>query len=239
MASRNGRTPHRWASRGRFIVLDGPDGAGKSTQARWLKDELEKFGIRTLLLREPGGTSAGEAIRKLLLEQREIGLSALTEAFLFQAARAQLVEEVIAPALSKGTWVICDRFTLSTLVYQALAGGVDEQAVEIMSAVATGDIEPDRYLVLWVSPKIGISRRAHRANDRMEAKGEKFIRNVAAAFKAQTERNPSRYRLIDGSGTPEEVQQLLWRQIQPLLPIQSRTRRTSKSREPGAKSQRA
>jgi len=219
-------------------VLDGPDGAGKSTQAAWLRDELVRRGVRTLLLREPGGTAAGEAIRKLLLEQRGIGLSPLTEAFLFQAARAQLVEEVIGPALSKGTWIICDRFTLSTLVYQAFAGGVDEQAVEIMSAVATGEVEPDRYLVLWVTPKTGVSRRAHRANDRMESKGAKFTGDVSRAFKTQAEKSPSRYRLLDGSGTAEEVQQLLWKQIEPLLTVRFSALK-ARSRKPGAKSRHA
>src|SRR5476649_153099 len=130
--------------RGRFIVLDGPDGAGKSTQVRMLADQLNANGIDTVLVREPGGTPAGEAIRALVLEHRKIDLSALTEAFLFQAARAQVVEQIIKPALAAGKWVICDRFTLSTLVYQGFSGGVDPKAIKTLSAVACAGVASDQ-----------------------------------------------------------------------------------------------
>jgi dTMP kinase len=214
------KSPTRKSSRkkqGRFIVLDGPDGAGKSTQAQWLKRELEEHGQSVLLLREPGGTPAGEAIRKLLLEQKEIGLSALTETFLFQAARAELMLSVIEPALKKGQWVVCDRYTLSTLVYQGLAGGVEPSVVETLSQLATSGRKPDRYLILWVSPKTGVTRRAHRANDRMESKGDAFVKKVSQAFKSEAEKRPKEFSLIDGSGSIEEVQDLIWKQIVPLL----------------------
>jgi dTMP kinase len=202
---------------GRLIVLDGPDGAGKSTQVRLLKEALEARRVKVLALREPGGTAAGEAIRKLVLEQREIGLSPLTETFLFQAARAQLIEEVVKPALKKGTWVVCDRFFLSTLVYQGYAGGVDKGVVETLSKVACAGVVPDVYLVVWVKPSMGIQRRAARAADRMEAKGIQFIKDVASAFRRETLKRPRQFRFVDGAGTPEAVQARIWAQVEPLL----------------------
>jgi dTMP kinase len=208
----------RGKSRSRFIVLDGPDGAGKSTQVKLLAERLKARGEKVLTLREPGGTPAGEAIRKLLLEQREIGLSALTEAFLFQAARAQLVEEVIRPALHRGTWVICDRFSLSTLVYQGFAGGVKPAVLRTLIDAATSGLKPDRYIVLWVAPEVGVQRREKRgAADRMEAKGMKFIRDVARAFLREAKRDPKQYQLVPGDGAQSDVHERIWQQVEKLI----------------------
>ena len=208
---------HKGKRRGRFLVLDGPDGAGKSTQARLLSERLEACGIQVLLLREPGGSSVGEAIRKLLLEHRAVDLYPLTEAFLFQAARAQLVREVIEPALKSGRWIICDRFTLSTLVYQGLAGGLSSAVVDKLSSIAVTGITPDKYIVLWVPVGIGVRRRAGRQADRMESKGTAFMRNVARAYLKEAKKHPVRYRLVDGSGTLDEVRGRIWRHVEPLL----------------------
>ena len=198
-------------------MLDGPDGSGKSTQARLLADELERRGIETLLLREPGGTATGEAIRKLLLMRGAMAIGPLAEAFLFQAARAQLSEEVIRPALRRGAWVLCDRFSLSTLVYQGFAGGVPPRAVEALSALAAGGLWPDKYLVLWVPFSVGLQRREHRAADRMESKGAKFLRAVAAAYKRAALSAPGRYELVDGRGTVGAVRERIWRRVEELL----------------------
>ena len=202
--------------RGRFIVLDGPDGAGKTTQTHLLAQELDKLGIRTLMLREPGGTPAGEAIRALVLEHRKIALEPLAEAFLFQAARAQLVREVIVPALDKGEWVLCDRFSLSTLVYQGYAGGIEHHEIEALTQFATGGLSPDLYLVLWVPLKVGIERRNHRQADRMESKGDEFLKDVSNSFQKEASLHPKKYTLIDGSGGVEEVRERIWQKIEPL-----------------------
>lgn len=203
---------------GCFIVLDGPDGSGKSTQARLLAGELERRGIEVVLLREPGGTATGEVIRKLLLKRGAMAICPLAEAFLFQAARAQLSEEVIRPALWRGAWVLCDRFSLSTLVYQGFAGGVPPRAVEELSALASGGLWPDKYLVLWVPFSVGLRRRTHRAADRMESKGTKFLRAVAAAYKREALRGPARYELVDGRGAVEAVRERIWEHVGPLVP---------------------
>lgn len=207
------KTKRTTRRRGRFVVLDGPDGAGKSTQAKRLAEHLKTQGIDALLLREPGGTAAGEAVRSLVLEHRKDHLFALTETFLFQAARAQLIQEVIKPALAAGKWVICDRFSLSTLVYQGFAGGVAPKVVKTLTTLACDGIKPDLYLVLWVSPKVGVARRADRAADRMESKGEKFIRDVAEAYRREARRSRE-YVFLDGSGTLDEVQARIWTKVE-------------------------
>ena len=203
--------------RGRFLVLDGPDGAGKSTQIALLAQALQARGMRVLVLREPGGTKAGEAIRAILLDRLTEGLSPLTETFLFEAARAQLVQAVIQPALRSGTWVLCDRFTLSTLVYQGLAGGLKPDMVARLSRLATGSLRPDRYLVLWVRLTEGLTRRSGREADRMESKGLRFSRAVSEAYRQQARMHPRRYILVDGSGTVERVRARVWARVVRLL----------------------
>ena len=200
---------------GKFIVLDGPDGAGKSTQVQRLGAALRERGIDVLVLREPGGTSVGEEIRKILLEKKNLAIDPLAETLLFQAARAQLVREVIRPALARGTWVLCDRFDLSTLVYQGLAGGVERASIEALTRVAVADARPDRYFVLWVDRKLGEERRAARAADRMESKGSEFLERVAAAFRTEALACPERYTLIDGAGAEDVVFATIWA----LLPL--------------------
>ena len=202
--------------RGRFIVLDGPDGAGKSTQALRLAERLKARGISVLALREPGGSAVGEAIRGLVLTHRKEKMYALTETFLFQAARAQLIQEIIKPALDAGTWVICDRFHLSTLVYQGFAGGVSPKSVRTLTTLACDGVSPDLYLVVWVAPNIGVARRADRPADRMEAKGEKFIRDVANAYRKEAKRD-KQYVFVDGDGTLEEVEARIWKRVEPIL----------------------
>ncbi|MBI3831983.1 MAG: dTMP kinase [Planctomycetes bacterium] len=198
-------------------MLDGPDGAGKSTQVQLLTEQLAKRGIHSISLREPGGTTAGEVIRSLLLERRQDKLTPVAETFLFEAARAQLVEEIVRPALQSGTWVICDRFTLSTLVYQGYAGGVDPKAIELMSKVATGGLQPDLYLVLWVDAAVGIARREARQADRMEAKGRRFIEAVSAAYKKLARGKHGKYAFIEAGGLVEGVRTQVWKQVEQLL----------------------
>ncbi|MCZ7645841.1 MAG: dTMP kinase [Planctomycetota bacterium] len=201
---------------GRFLVVDGPDGVGKSTQVQLLVEQLDQRKVHTLSLREPGGTTAGEIIRSLLLEKRQERLTAVAESFLFQAARAQLVEEVIRPALKRGTWVVCDRFTLSTLVYQGAAGKVNAQAIERMSEIATGGLRPDLYVVLWADPRVCVGRRRDREADRMESKGAKFLRDVSAAYKRLASRGRG-CKLIDAGAPIEEVRARIWKLVEPLL----------------------
>jgi dTMP kinase len=145
-------------------------------------------------------------------------MTALAETFLFEAARAQLVDEVIRPALARGAWVICDRFSLSTLVYQGIAGGIKPRVVEQLSAVATGGLWPDRYLVLWVPVSVGHERRAGRAADSMESKGAAFLCAVANAYRLAARKHPRRYRLVDGTGTVQAVRARIWRHVEALLP---------------------
>ena len=145
-------------------MLDGPDGSGKSTQAKMVAAELQSRGLKVRALREPGGTALGELVRGLLLNHSKTKIDTLAETFLFQAARAQLIHEVIEPALAKGEWIVLDRHTLSTLVYQGYAGGIRKKTVKLLSHAATGELSPDAYIVLWVPPGIGAERRSGRTS---------------------------------------------------------------------------
>ena len=189
-----------------FITLEGIDGCGKSTQARLLAAALEHAGCAVLRLREPGGTEISEKIRALLLDPANAAMSETCELLLFEAARAQLVEEVIVPALAAGQVVVCDRFYDSTTAYQAFADGLDCAMVRSANALAVGECTPRLTLVYDVSVDEALARRAARAGqDRKELKGDVFQESVAAGFRAIAKLEPERVKLIDASAGVAEV----------------------------------
>lgn len=170
---------------GFFLVVEGPEGAGKSTLVAALAQHLRQEGAEPILVREPGGTTTAEAIRRVLLDS-EYQLSAETELFLFLAARADLVAQVIAPALAQGQTVLADRFELSTVAYQIGGRGLDEQRVRTANALATGGLSPDLTLVLDVSPGTGFERirNSGQGLDRIEREPADFHDRVAETFRS-------------------------------------------------------
>ena len=185
----------------RFITLEGIDGCGKSTQAKLLAEDLERAGYDVLLLREPGGVTISEKIRELLLDPAHAAMSDTCELLLYEAARAQLVHEVVAPALAQGRIVVCDRFYDSTTAYQGYANGMDLGAVQRANALAVGACHPDLTLVFDIDPAKAAARAAarDRAQDRMEAKGLAYQERVAAGFRAIAAAASERVRLVDAS----------------------------------------
>lgn len=181
--------------------MEGPDGSGKSTQVRLLKHVWESQGRTVTALREPGGTALGDALRQILLSS-ELTISSMAEAFLFNAARRQLVEEQIAPALSRGDIVICDRFWPSTLVYQCLAGGQLESDVRPLCMLATAGIRPDAVAVMDVPLETTLARLGGRA-DRIEGRGPEFLARVRQGFLDLAERE--RWPIIDGRSHQDVV----------------------------------
>ena len=168
--------------RGRFIVLEGADGCGKSTQAARLVERLAGNGRRTVHVRDPGSTRLSEAVRRILLDPETGRLSVEAETCLYMAARAQLVAETIRPALAEGAVVVCERWTLSTEVYQGLAGGFGAPNVRRVARLACGDVAPDRVIVLDVAVGGGLARLA-REKDRMESKGDAFHARVVRGYR--------------------------------------------------------
>lgn len=187
------------ACAGRFITVEGIDGCGKSTQARLLAEDLERAGYDVLALREPGGVAISEKIRALLLDPTNAEMSATCELLLYEAARAQLVHEVVAPALAEGRVVVCDRFYDSTTAYQGYAGGVPLDAVTRANELAVGACAPDLTLVFDIDPALAAERTVSRTQDRMEAKGIAYQQRVAEGFRAIAAAEPTRVRLIDAA----------------------------------------
>jgi dTMP kinase len=188
-----------------FVTLEGVDGAGKSTQARLLAAAL---GPETVLLREPGGTPAGERLRELL-KDAAVELTPRAELMLFCAARAELVERVIRPAIAAGRDVVCDRFVDSTVAYQGGARGLDAELVRMLNAAAVGDCMPDRTIVLRLDGAIAADRAAGRCespiSDRFESERDGFQDAIAAGFEAIARAEPERVAVVDAAGTVEEV----------------------------------
>jgi dTMP kinase len=208
-------------ARGKFLSVEGGEGAGKSTQVRRLADALRARGLDVIVTREPGGSEGGEAIRNLLMQGDVKRWSSHTEALLFAAARADHVEKVIQPALGIGTWVISDRFIDSSRAYQGVAGGIDDAAVLALHAFGARGLLPDRTLVLEVSPEIGADRAAARdgaAADRFAARERAFHDDVAAAFRRFAAAEPDRVRLIDAAGDVETVAVGVFEAVADLLP---------------------
>ena len=204
-------------TRGRFITLEGPEGSGKSTHARLLKERLEACGKSVLLTREPGGTPVGETVRGIL--QHNLANEPpvdRAEVMLFLASRAQLCERVIRPALDAGTWVICDRFTDSTLAYQGYGRGFDLATLRQLNAFATANLVPDLTLLLDVSYETGLSRVNSRglATDRIETAGELFHRRLRDGFLQLAKDEPARFAVVDSNDTRENVAAIVWNIIQ-------------------------
>lgn len=190
-----------------FISLDGLDGAGKSTQCRLLADWLRARGCDVVQCADPGGTEIGDVLRKLLLEHRG-HMTLECEALLFMASRAQLVAEVIRPALDAGKAVVCDRFLLANVVYQGHAGGLDPAKLWEIGKLATGGLEPDITFVLDLPIEIAQSRRKAQA-DRIESKGINYFAKVRDGFLAEARRRPERIRVVDALAGPEVIQRCL------------------------------
>ncbi|MCL2324709.1 MAG: dTMP kinase, partial [Actinomycetia bacterium] len=176
-------------------------------------------GRRVLSVREPGATTVGEPIRAILLDPEHTAMTPLCELLLYEAARAQLVAEVIAPALAAGTVVLCDRFSDSTTAYQGYGRGLDLALVAEMNRAATAGLAPDRTLVLDVPTELGLARAVkHQAPDRLEQEDRAFHERVQAGFHAIAAREPQRVRLIDTTGSKAETREQIARQLVDLLP---------------------
>lgn len=205
--------------RGPFISFEGGEGAGKSTQARLLKDRLEARGRSVVLTREPGGSPGAEDIRKLLVEGEPERWTALTETLLFVAARSDHLARIIEPALASGAWVITDRFSDSTFVYQGVARGLGIARVRALQEAALGKCAPDLTLVLDVPPEAGL-KRAH-GRQGVETRFEKFDRGfhetLRAAFREIAAAEPKRCALVDGSRPVDEVAADIWKIVEERL----------------------
>jgi dTMP kinase len=203
---------------GRFISLEGGEGVGKSTQARALAAALEERGIEVVTTREPGGSPGAEAIRGLLLHDHHWTIEA--EALLFAAARSDHVAATIRPALERGAWVLCDRFVDSSIAYQGGAGGLGFDAVRALHAVGSRGFLPERTLLLALADGEADRRASNRDTDGADligGRGADYHRAVAQAFARIAAEEPGRFRVIDASGSPEEVTQRLLAALEDLL----------------------
>lgn len=199
-----------------FLAFDGLDGTGKSTQCRMVVDWLTSLKIPVTPCTDPGGTAIGQELRKLLLFGREHRIATTTEAMLFMASRAQLVEEIIRPALDRGEVVVSDRFTLANVVYQGHAGGMSVDDLWVVGEIATGNLEPDLTLVFDLPLDAARARRGREA-DRMEDRGEEFQQAVKRGFLYEAGRRPEKYRIIDAAAEAEVVQRAVRREVGRLL----------------------
>ena len=203
----------------RFITLEGGEGVGKSTQLKALHAALNERGVDCVVTREPGGSEGAEAIRSLLLSGDEARWSAESEALLFATARADHVEKTIRPALEKGRWVLSDRFLDSSLAYQGGAGGLGIERVRELYRFACGEFLPDRTLVL-ILDEGGERARARDTEgaDRIGGRSADYHHKVETAFRIIAAEEPERVRLVDASGSPEEVTQRLLDNLEDLIP---------------------
>lgn len=207
--------------RGIFLSFEGGEASGKSVQAGRLARALTDRGLDVVLVREPGGTPAGERIREILLHARDVALSAEAQALLFTAARAQLVREVIRPALGRGAIVVADRFFDSTIAYQGAAGGADAEGLRAMTRFAVEDTIPERTFLLDLPVDVAIARsrdrEADRAWDRFEVEGRAFHERLREGYLRLAAAEPRRFAVIDGDRSEDEVASDIARRVDQLL----------------------
>lgn len=203
--------------RGRFITLEGIEGAGKSTQIAPLMEELARYGIDALATREPGGTPEAEAIRSLLIDPANRSLGKDAEVLLVFAARAEHIEKVIKPALKGGKWVVSDRFTDATFAYQGAGREIASQRIAVLEEWVQGDLRPDLTLVLDLPVSEGRARIRGRRTDRFEREDNAFFERIRAAYLERARTAPERYRIVDASASTALVSASIRRAISHLF----------------------
>lgn len=197
-------------ARGRFITLEGGEGAGKSTNLEYLSTRLQAAGVNVRHTREPGGTPLGEKLRELLLNPDHTGMHSDTELLLMFAARAQHLHELILPALARGEWVICDRFTDATYAYQGGGRGIDVQRIALLEDWVQQGLQPDTTLLFDLPVAQGLERAGKRgALDRFEQEQQDFFEQVRDAYLERAAQNPGRFRIVDAGRELAAVQQQL------------------------------
>ena len=227
--------------RGRFITFEGGEGAGKSTQVRRLAAYLASYGIKVIMTREPGGSPGAEAIRHVLLSGAAEALGPQAEAMLFAAARADHVAQTIEPALATGSWVICDRFTDSTRVYQG-ENGVDEQLLKELETVSVGALEPELTIIVDVPAELGLARIQGRDESDGGAHADRFEREALKVHQSRRERfleianaEPDRCVVVDGSRDPDAVAKLIRKLVSGRLgPLSDRATPTAGKKSAGS-----
>jgi dTMP kinase len=203
---------------GVFVTFEGGEGTGKSTQIERLAARLRARGLETLITREPGGTPVGEAIRALLLDPTHRP-GATAEAFLMEAARAELVADVIRPALEAGRAVLCDRYDDSTLAYQGGGRGLDLTLLADWNRAATGGLRPQLTLLFDLDPGVGLSRRSNAGGaNRLDREPGEFHRRVRACYLALARRDSGRFVVLDATRPPDELETAVWERVERLLP---------------------
>jgi dTMP kinase len=205
-------------TQGVFITFEGGEGVGKSTHILLLALRLEAAGVEVLRLREPGGTRIGEAIRQILLDPANGEMSDESELLLYEAARAQLVSQIIEPALARGVTVLCDRFTDSTLAYQGIARGLGVELVERANEVGSKGLVPHRTIILSHDPHEALSRATQDGADRLEAEGLAFHMRVVEGFARIAERDPERVRLVQSRESRADTAEAIFAEVADLFP---------------------
>lgn len=205
-------------TRGRFISLEGGEGAGKSTLLSGLREYFAQHGIELVQTREPGGTPLGEAVRAIVLDPAKRGIEPEAELLLMFAARAQLVRELIEPALAAGRWVLCDRFTDASYAYQGGGRGQPRERIEILERWATEGLKPDLTLLLDLPVETGRARAAGRGEaDRIESEADAFFERVRSTYRGLARQEPRRFRVIDASQSVDGVLRSAIDAVTPLL----------------------
>jgi len=208
---------------GLFITFEGGEGCGKSTQSRLLLKKLKQRNIPAVLTHEPGGTALGDELRKTLKRKRDSSISPQAELFLLAASRAQLVAEVIRPALEEGKVVLCDRFTHSTMVYQGYGRGLDFTAIKMVNNMATRHLNPALIILLDIAPEQGLARK-RSLKDRFELEDISFHRRVREGYLKMAAAEPDRWLVIDASLPKRKVAEIIWERVSRLLPSSSSLR---------------
>ncbi|RKD28826.1 dTMP kinase [Thermohalobacter berrensis] len=204
--------------KGLFITVEGPDGSGKSTQIKLLSEYLQDKGYDIVITREPGGTKISEDIREIILDDKNTGMSPVTEALLYAASRAQHVYEKVIPALKEGKIIICDRFVDSSLVYQGIARGLGIEKIKEINEFAIQGIKPDVTLFLNIDPELAsLRRRARQNQDRLEKESIEFHKKVYDGYLRLTKMYPERIKIIDASKSIEKTFNQIKNEIDCLL----------------------